>query len=56
MAAASRAMRARIRLERCFDGRLDLVTVREDGLPQQIYRMVYENGAMIKALAFERDC
>ncbi|RIQ25266.1 YdcF family protein [Jiangella rhizosphaerae] len=54
--AASQAVRARIRLERCFDGRLELVTVREDGLAQQLYRVFYENGAMIKALAFERDC
>ncbi|WP_157575018.1 YdcF family protein [Jiangella muralis] len=54
--AASQAERARIRLERCFDGDLDLVTVREDGLAQQVYRVLYENIAMIKALAFQRDC
>lgn len=54
--AASQAVRARIRIERCFDGRLDLVTVREDGPLRQLYRVVYENGAMIKALAFQRDC
>lgn len=54
--AASQAVRARIRLERCFDGRLDLVTVREGGLAQQLYRVLYENGAMIKALTVQRDC
>lgn len=54
--AASQAVRARIRIERCFGGRLDLVTVREDGPLRQLYRVIYENGAMIKALAIQRDC
>lgn len=54
--AASQAVRAGIRLERCFAGRVDVVTVREEGVAQQLYRVIYENGAMIKALAFQRDC
>jgi hypothetical protein len=54
--AASQSVRARIRLERCFDGRLDMVTVREDGLAMQVYRVAYENAAMIKALVTQRDC
>lgn len=54
--AASPSVRARIRLERCFDGRLDMVTVREDDLAMQVYRVGYENAAMIKALVFQRGC
>jgi hypothetical protein len=54
--AASQSVRASIRLERCFDGRLDMATVREDGLAMQVYRVVYENAAMIKALVVQRDC
>ncbi|WP_026874863.1 YdcF family protein [Jiangella gansuensis] len=54
--AASQSRRARLRIERCYDGELEMVAVREDGPFQQLYRVVYENGALLKALLVERGC
>ncbi|TDE07487.1 YdcF family protein [Jiangella asiatica] len=54
--SASQSLRAELRIERCYDGRVDMVTVREDGLFQQLYRVVYENGALLKALLSQRGC
>lgn len=56
VSSASQSMRARLRLGRCYDGDVEFVTVREHGFFAQLYRVVYENGAMLKALLFERGC
>ncbi|WP_205857058.1 hypothetical protein, partial [Phytoactinopolyspora endophytica] len=56
VSTASQSVRARLRLGRCYDGDMEFVTVRENGVFEQVSRVIYENGAMLKALLFERDC
>lgn len=56
VSTASQSLRARLRLGRCFDGAAQFVTVREETVWSQAYRVVYENGAMLKALLVERGC
>ncbi|MGH3487548.1 MAG: hypothetical protein ACRDP8_06480 [Actinopolymorphaceae bacterium] len=55
VSTASQSVRARIRLGRCFDGDVRYVAVRESFFAQ-LYRIVYENGALPKALFIQRDC
>jgi hypothetical protein len=51
----SQSMRARVRFSRCYDGDVKYVAMRE-GFWTQVSRVIYENGAMAKALLFERGC
>jgi hypothetical protein len=55
ISTASQSVRARLRLGRCFDGDVEYVTAPESFL-DRVYRVVYENGALPKALVVERDC
>jgi hypothetical protein len=55
VSTASQSVRTRVRLTRCYDGEAQYVTMRE-GFWAQAYRVIYENGAMVRALLFERDC
>ncbi|NED99608.1 YdcF family protein [Phytoactinopolyspora halotolerans] len=55
VSTATQSVRARMRLDRCYAGHATYVAMRENFL-KQMYRVVYENGAMVKALFVERDC
>ncbi|MGW5363349.1 YdcF family protein [Actinopolymorpha pittospori] len=55
VSSTSQSVRARLRLGRCFDGDVRYVAVRESFF-DQLYRIVYENGALPKALFIQRDC
>jgi len=47
--------RIRLRQGRCFDGRVQVVAVREP-LGEFLFRWVYEHGAIVKALVLQRAC
>jgi uncharacterized SAM-binding protein YcdF (DUF218 family) len=47
--------RARIRVERCFDGRVSVVTASPSAL-QWPYQVAYEFGATLKAELWQRGC
>jgi len=53
--SVGQASRAQLRLERCFDGDIDVVAVRPVGL-RVVRDAIYEWGANFKALVLERDC
>lgn len=55
ISTASQRVRAELRLSRCFDGEVEYVTAPESFL-DRAYRIVYENGALPKALLLQRDC
>jgi uncharacterized SAM-binding protein YcdF (DUF218 family) len=48
--------RARIRLDRCYDGTLLFDPVSPGGFSAWIYGIVYEWGSLIKALTLQRGC
>ncbi len=48
--------RARIRFDRCFNGSLLFVPTSPGGLSQWLYGVVYEWGALAKALTIQRGC
>jgi uncharacterized SAM-binding protein YcdF (DUF218 family) len=50
------ATRARMRVERCFTGRIEVVGVEPVSFEQWVYQIVYEWGATIKALTSQRGC
>ncbi len=47
--------RARLRLRRCFSGSIEVVTARP-GLSEWSYQVLYEWGALLKALVLQRGC
>jgi len=47
--------RARLRVERCFRGQVEVVTA-EPAWSQWPYQVVYEWGALLKALLLQRGC
>jgi uncharacterized SAM-binding protein YcdF (DUF218 family) len=49
------ATRARVRVERCFSGSVQVVVARPP-LPTFAYDVVYEWGALAKALIWQRSC
>jgi uncharacterized SAM-binding protein YcdF (DUF218 family) len=53
--SVGQASRAQLRLERCFDGDVDVVAVRPVGL-RVVRDAIYEWGANFKALVLERGC
>jgi uncharacterized SAM-binding protein YcdF (DUF218 family) len=53
--SVGQATRAELRLERCFDGDIDVVAVRPVGL-RVVRDAIYEWGATFKALLLERGC
>ncbi len=53
--SVGQASRAQLRLERCFDGDIDVVAVRPVGL-RVVRDAIYEWGATFKALVLEPDC
>jgi hypothetical protein len=55
VSGTTQVTRIRLRQGRCFDGRLDVVAVREP-LGEFLFRWVYEHGAIVKALVLQRDC
>ncbi len=55
VSGTTQVTRIRLRQGRCFDGRVDVVAVREP-LGELLFRWVYEHGAIVKALVLQRDC
>lgn len=55
VATTVQTARARIRIARCFDGRVSMDGVRTP-LRELPYQLVYEWGAMAKALFWQRGC
>jgi hypothetical protein len=55
VSGTTQVTRIRLRQGRCFDGRVKVVAVREP-LGDFLYRWVYEHGALVKALVFQRAC
>lgn len=53
--STAQATRARLMVERCFSGSVKLV-VAQPSLPTWAYEVVYEWGALAKALVWERGC
>lgn len=53
--SVAQATRARLRVERCFDGSVKVV-VAEPSLATWAYEVVYEWGALAKALVFQTAC
>ena len=52
--STAQATRARLRIDRCFQGDLDVVTVQPDFA--LVRDVVYEWGATLKALVLQRSC
>jgi uncharacterized SAM-binding protein YcdF (DUF218 family) len=50
------ATRARLRVERCFAGRIEVVGVDPVSIEQWVYQVSYEWAATIKALTIQRGC
>jgi uncharacterized SAM-binding protein YcdF (DUF218 family) len=48
--------RARIRFDRCYHGTLLFDPASPGGLGEWIHNVIYEWGALIKALALQRGC
>jgi len=55
VSGTTQVTRIRLRQGRCFDGRVQVVAVREP-LGSFLYRWVYEHGALVKALVLQRSC
>ncbi len=55
VSGTTQVTRIRLRQGRCFDGRVQVVAVREP-LGDFLFRWVYEHGALVKALVFQRAC
>jgi uncharacterized SAM-binding protein YcdF (DUF218 family) len=55
VAGRAQDTRARIRLERCYHGRILMTTV-TPGLGNWLYAIAYEWGALVKAEAWQRTC
>jgi len=55
VSAVAQDTRARVRLKRCFSGSVYVVTARPS-LATWAYELVYEWGALAKALVFQRAC
>jgi len=56
VAGRPQVTRARLRIERCFTGSIEVVGVAPRSLEQWIYQIAYEWGATIKALTIQRGC
>ena len=56
VAGRPQATRARLRVERCFTGAIEVVGVDPRSFEQWIYQVAYEWGATIKALTIQRGC
>lgn len=56
VAGRPQATRARLRVERCFAGAIEVVGVDPRSFEQWIYQIAYEWGATIKALTIQRGC
>jgi len=56
VAGRPQATRARLRVERCFAGVIEVVGVDPRSFEQWIYQIAYEWGATIKALTIQRGC
>ena len=50
------ATRARLRIERCFAGTLEIVGVDPPSVEQWVYEIAYEWAATTKALTIQRGC
>jgi uncharacterized SAM-binding protein YcdF (DUF218 family) len=53
--SVAQATRARLRMKRCFDGSVQVVAARLSS-PALAYDVVYEWGALAKALIWQRSC
>jgi hypothetical protein len=56
VAGRPQATRARLRVERCFTGSIEVVGVDPRSLEQWLYQIAYEWGATLKALTIQRGC
>ncbi|MGA3220145.1 MAG: YdcF family protein [Acidimicrobiales bacterium] len=52
----AQATRARVRVKRCFNGSVQVVVEPRPSLPALAYDVVYEWGALAKALIWQRAC
>ena len=56
VSATSQVTRARIRFDRCYQGSILMVPADPGGLLNWVYTVVYEWGALSKALLLQRGC
>ena len=52
----TQATRARLRIGRCYPGRVLEVGVTPSGLWDWVHGIIYEWGALVKALVLQRSC
>jgi len=56
VAGRPQTTRARLRIERCYAGTIEMVGVDPPSPEQWVYQIAYEWGATIKALTIQRGC
>jgi hypothetical protein len=56
VAGRAQTVRARLRVTRCFNGRVVVDPVSPPGFVRGVYLVVYEWGALFKALVLQRSC
>ncbi len=56
VAGRPQVTRARLRIERCFTGSIEVVGVNPPSFEQWVYQVAYEWGSTIKALTIQRGC
>lgn len=56
VASTPQVSRARLRVERCYSGTIDMVGVSPGGIGRWLYGIVYEWGASFKAIVLQPSC